>query len=249
MSVTNKPAIEAYIGASGSGKGVSLNMRLDELQPRRLVIFDPRNEYARHAPAVARLADFLAMVKAAGKTGPLRVRFVPDGRIALGEAFAIICKAVFAAGNLCFLAEELSNVTRPSYAPPAWRLITSQGRHQGLHVLGAAQRPTMIDKDFLGNCTKVRVFMLGYDSDMQAMAKEVRSPYQALQDLFTSDNGVDGPGRVTDIQGLEYTRRTRTLERIDIHVDKRGPVLTRAPFVAPGTQEAAPKRSRARKAT
>ena len=248
MSVTNKPAIEAFIGASGSGKGVSINERLRELAPRRLILFDPRDEYGRWAPAVS---DPMAVVRALRKAGdgPVRLRYVPDGRFPLDGAFAVICRAVFQAGNLTFVAEELSNVTKPSYAPPAWRILSSQGRHKGLHILGAAQRPTMIDKDFLGNCTRVRVFMLGYDNDMKAMAKEVRAPVEELEALFTSDNGIEGDGKVTTIQGLEYQRRERKLERITIVVKKSGAKLTRAPFGADEPRKPAAKRRTAREAT
>jgi hypothetical protein len=238
MSVTNKPQIEAYIGASGSGKGVSINRRLAELAPKRLVIWDPRNEYAKHAPATGSVVELVTLLAKAGNGRAIKVRFVPDGRMPLAEAFAVICKAVFAAGNLVFVAEELSNVTKPSWAPPAWQMISSQGRHQGLHVLGAAQRPTMIDKDFLGNCTRVRVFMLGYDSDMVAMAKEVRAPLQDLKDLFTSEEGG-----TTTINGLEYERRSRTLERVQIKVSARGATEKRTPFVA-ATPPKAPARRR-----
>lgn len=206
MSVTNKPQIEAFIGASGSGKGVSINRRLDALRPARLVIWDPRDEYGRHAAPVHTLSALLQAIGKAGKAGPLRVRYVPGGSLDLGKSFAIVCKAVFAAGALVFVAEELSDVTTPSWAPPAWRQISTQGRHRGLHVLGAAQRPTMIDKAFLGNCTHVRCFQLGYDSDIKAMSKELRAPESMVAGLVTEDT----PGGA-DIRFLQYERRTRAL--------------------------------------
>ena len=235
MSVTNKPQIEAYIGASGSGKGVSINARLRELQPARLVLWDPRNEYGKHARAVTSLALLVRDVGAAGKAGPIRVRFVPGGTIKLADAFDVVCKLVFACGNLVFVAEELSDVTTASHAPPAWRRITTQGRHAGLHVLGAAQRPTLIDKTFLANCTRVRCFQLGYESDIQTMAKEVRAPAELLAGLVTRDT----PGGA-DIRGLEYERRTRELWAVQIRVNSRGATETRAPIVSNTPKTARP---------
>ena len=244
MSVLNKPQIEAFIGASGSGKGVSINARLTELQPARLVIWDPRNEYGKQARPVTSLAILVRDLKAAGKAGPIRVRYVPGAAVSIADAFAIVCKAVFASGNLVFVAEELSDVTTASHAPPAWRRICTQGRHAGLHVMGAAQRPTLIDKTFLANCTRVRVFQLGYDNDMQTMAKEVRAPLDVLAALVTRDT----PGGA-DIRGLEYERRTRELFAISIKVNSRGAVETRMPFVAAAPQKVTAKPAATRRAT
>lgn len=170
MSVTNEPRIEAYIGASGSGKGVSINRRLAELKPARLLIWDPRNEYAKHAPAYTSLRELVAaFAKAGGK--PIKARFVAGDSLPLEQQFAVICRLAFEAGNLVFLAEELSDVTSASRAPPAWKKVITQGRHQALHIMGAAQRPALIDKTLLGNCTYVRCFTLRYDDDRRAMAK------------------------------------------------------------------------------
>lgn len=171
MSVKNEPQIEAYIGASGSGKGVSLNRRLAELQPARLLIWDPRDEYGKHAPRFTSLAALARYVAAAG-SGPFRARFVCEGK-GLRQAFGFVCRLAFDAGNLAFLAEELSDVTgaSPSATPDEWRKVITQGRHQGLIVLGAAQRPALIDKTLLGNCTLIRCFTLRYREDRRAMAQ------------------------------------------------------------------------------
>jgi len=243
VSVLNKPAIEAYIGASGSGKGVSINARLKELQPSRLIIWDPRNEYAKQARPIHSLQALVRDVRAAG-AGGFRLRYVPGAGVKLDTAFDVVCKVAFAAGNLTFVAEELSDVTSPGYAPPAWRRITTQGRHAGLHVLGAAQRPTLIDKTFLANCTRVRCFQLGYDDDIKTMAKETRADPALIGALVTRDT----PGGA-DIRGVEYERRTRELFTVQIKVNSRGAVETRAPYVAETPTAAAKKVPRKRGAT
>lgn len=185
MSVTNKPRIEAYIGGSGSGKGVSINRRLAELKPPRLLIWDPRNEYGKHATAVRKLAPLVQAVKKAG-AGSFKLRFVAGPELDLAEAFGMVCRLAFATGNCLFLAEELSDVTTAGRAPPAWRQVITQGRHQGLHVLGAAQRPALIDKTFLGNSTFIRCFTLRYAEDRKAMAAALdvrREQVDALQTI------------------------------------------------------------------
>lgn len=232
MSVTNKPAIEAYIGASGSGKGVSIAARLRELQPSRLVIWDPRNEYGQHARPLQSLATLVADVKRAG-SGPFRLRYVPGSTMKLADSFDVVCRTVFAAGNVVFVAEELSDVTTASHAPPAWRRITTQGRHAGLHILGASQRPTLIDKTFLANCTRVRCFQLGYDDDIEKMSKELRAPPNVVAGLVTRD--ITGGAL---IQALEYERRTRELWAVQIKVNSRGATEQRIPYVLQATKHA-----------
>jgi hypothetical protein len=184
VSATNRPRIEAYIGASGSGKGVSINRRLAELKPPRLLIWDPRNEYGKHAPAYDSLPYLVGAFKHA-KGGPVRARFVPGPGMKLEEAFGFVCRLAFQAGNLVFLAEELSDVTKPAHASAAWKQVITQGRHQALHVIGAAQRPALIDKTFLGNGTFIRCFTLRYANDRKAMAEALDVPLQAITELQT----------------------------------------------------------------
>lgn len=215
MSVTNKPAIEAYIGASGSGKGVSINARLKELQPSRLLIWDPRNEYGKWAPAYSRFSDLTgAFVHAKG--GPVRARFVPDGDAGLMELFGKVSKLAFAAGKLVFLAEELSDVTTASRAPAEWRRVITQGRHQGLHVIGAAQRPALIDKNFLGACTYIRCFTLRYADDRRNMAKSMDVDQASIDALETTEDGA----KVT-INYLEKDFREKVLQAGKITLRRR----------------------------
>ncbi len=201
--------IEAYIGASGSGKGVSINRRLAELKAAgmlsRLIVWDPRDEYGKWAPGHSSLPYLIGAIKHA-KGGPVRVRYVPGPHLDLAGAFAIVCRLAFEAGELVFLAEELSDVTRPSWAPPAWRQCITQGRHKGLHVLGAAQRPALIDKTFLANCTRVRCMALGYAEDRRTMARELDTTIAQVEGITARDG--DG---WAELQYLERDRRTREL--------------------------------------
>lgn len=188
MSVLNRPQIDAYIGASGSGKGVSINAALLELRPARLLIWDPRDEYGKHAPGFRSLP---ALVAAFGRAGakPIRARYVPGSAVKLADAFALVCALAFEAGALVFLAEELSDTTTASHAPAAWRRVITQGRHRGLHIIGAAQRPALIDKTFLGNATYIRCFTLRYRDDRAAMSRALDVPEARVQALQTVEAG------------------------------------------------------------
>lgn len=216
MAVTNRPKIEAYIGASGSGKGVSINRRLDEVKPARLLIWDPRNEYPKHAKGYTSLSDVVAQVKAA-KGGPFAVRYIPSEWVDMDQAFATMCALAFAAGNLLFLAEELSDVTKPSYAPAAWKKVITQGRHQGLHVIGAAQRPALVDKNFFGNCTYIRCFSLRYAEDRRAMGASMDVEQKRIDALMTTE-----AGNVTTINYIERDFREGLLQEGQIKLKRKG---------------------------
>jgi hypothetical protein len=217
MSTKNEPKIEAFIGASGSGKGVSINRRLAELKPERLLIWDPRDEYGKLAPAYSSLSQLVGAFKHA-KAGKIRARFVPAADVKkLADPFAFVCQLAFKAGNIVFLAEELSDVTTASHAPAAWRQVITQGRHQGLHVMGAAQRPAVIDKTFLGNCTYIRCFGLRYREDRRAMAAALDVPEADVTALKTTKT----PGAVT-INFIERDFREDVLRKGQIKLRVSG---------------------------
>jgi hypothetical protein len=245
MSVQSKPQIEAYIGMTGSGKGVSIDRRLAELKRPRLLVWDPRDEYDSYARKVTSLVSLTDALRKAGRGG-FKLRFVPGGAMDLKQSFAVVCRLSFACGDMVYLAEELSDVTLPSWAPPAWKQIITQGRHRSLVVMGCAQRPALVDKNFLGNATVIRVFMLGDDNDIKTMAKTVRAPESVVADLTTTEHDDD---KGADIQFLEYTRRTRTLLAGEMTV-RQGRGITRyetRPFVVGEPQKpAAPVRKKRR---
>lgn len=216
MAVTNRPRIEAYIGASGSGKGVSINARLAELKPARLIIWDPRNEYGAHARRFDNLRDLVGAWRQAGGSGSLRTRYVAGPSLPLPEAFGIVCALAFSVGECTLLAEELSDVTTASRAPPAWRRAITQGRHVGLHIIGAAQRPALIDKTFLGNSTYIRCFTLRYREDRRAMAAALDVDEQRVAELAT----VETPTGVA-IGYIERDFREGTLQNGTLKLRRR----------------------------
>ena len=162
MAVSNDAKIWAVIGASGQGKGVWIKQQLRAMAPPRLVAWDFMNEYGDFAAPVATLKGLQTAMLAAGAAGPLRMRYVPRGagEKALRKEFETVCELVYAWGNCTFIAEELANVTTPGWAPGAWRKMTTSGRHAGIHIIGATQTPTLVDKTFLGNCSLVHVCAL-----------------------------------------------------------------------------------------
>lgn len=167
--VKRHAAIEAYIGASGSGKSRSMRARVQAANPRRMVIWDPMDEYAEIAP---RMGSLVATFQAAAQG--YRARYVPAGGPPYKTQFSAFCAAAYAlggkVGELWVIVEELADVTGPSYAPGHWARMTRSGRHQGLTILAATQRPATVDKSFLGNASMVRCFRLNWATDVKVMA-------------------------------------------------------------------------------
>lgn len=186
MAASNEAQIWGVIAASGSGKGLWIKQELRRLRPARLVIWDYKLEYAEFAPQLVQGIEPLRQLLIKAKRGPLRVRYKcklgTTGKQTMTE-FEAVCRLVQAWQNCTFLAEELSNVTTPSWAPAAWREMTTGGRHEGVHIIGVAQNPALIDKTFLSNCTLIHVGPLREHRHRQAVARSMDVPLQRITDL------------------------------------------------------------------
>lgn len=201
MDNSNRPDIRAYIGATGSGKGVSIREHLQSEKPTRLLVWDPLGEYGQFvSKTTGKLAELIPAMKAPA----FRLAYWPGNDPAkFRDRFAAFCEAAFAAGNCTVLVEELADVTSPSWAPGWWRYCTTKGRHRGLRIVAASQRPAQVDKDFLGSCTYIRCFTLRYKPDRQAMASSMDVDLSEIAALTTVE-----AGNVTTINYLERDFRT-----------------------------------------
>lgn len=211
---SNRPDIRAYIGATGSGKGVSVRDHLAADKPRRLLVWDPLGEYGSFVTVTTgELADLAR--RAIPPT--FRVAYWPgNDPTKYAERFALFCRIAFAAGDCTMLVEELADVTGPSYAPPAWRRCTTQGRHRGLRIIAASQRPAQVDKQFLGGCTYIRCFTLRYPADRAAMAACMDVPLSEIASLVTVEKG-----NVTTINFIERDFREQKSNRGSIKKTRR----------------------------
>lgn len=185
MAADADAAIWGVMAASGTGKGVWLKGQLRELKPKRLVIWDFKKEYQEFAPLVPKLADVRRRMVAAGGEGPAAIAYRPRsfGDKAMRAEFEALCSLVQAWENCTFIAEELSNVTMPSWAPPAWRMMSSGGRHERIHIIGVSQNPASIDKMFLSNCTLIHVGPLHEEAHRNAVEKSMDVAPGSLADL------------------------------------------------------------------
>lgn len=183
----NRASIHAVIGASGTGKSSYIKQELLR-NYAQLIVWSPledTDDYASFCGGVVvrKITDLIAQVKA----GAAAIVYWPAAGSdkELKAQFDLFCRVVFECRGAHVLVEELSQVTMPSWAPPAWKKLSTAGRHRGLTLIGVSQRPANIDKDFLGNCTEVRCYRVNYDADAKVMADSL-----GLQDTFEPT----GPG-------------------------------------------------------
>jgi len=179
--------IRAFVGATGSGKGVGIRQHLKESKPARLIVFDPMHEYSDIG---GRVVVTVKEVIAAMKKPAFKVVWQPDDDTDYESKkfkadFALFCKAAFLVGDLMMLVEELELVTKATWAPAAWRNCTKRGRHQGLQILAATQRPADADKAFWSSCTYIRCHALRETGDGERMAKVLKVTYEQIDKLQT----------------------------------------------------------------
>lgn len=187
MHQIKRADIRAFVGATGSGKGVGIREHLKREKPARLIVFDPMHEYSDIATPVATVAQVINAMK----RPTFRVVWQPDDDTdfdgkAFKAQFVLFCKAAFLAGDLMMLVEELELVTRATWAPAAWRNCTKRGRHQGLQIMAATQRPADADKAFWSSCTYIRCHALRETEDGQRMARVLKVPYEQIDALKTT---------------------------------------------------------------
>lgn len=178
--------IRAFVGTTGSGKGVGINAHMKKLKPTRLIVFDPLKEYAHMGTVVVTVRQLIAAMK----NPAFELIWQPDDDTdfeskKFKSEFVLFCKAAFIAGNLVMLVEELELVTKATWAPAAWRMCTKRGRHQRLIILAATQRPADADKAFWSSCTYIRCHALRETGDKDRMARVLDVTYEQINGLKT----------------------------------------------------------------
>jgi DNA helicase HerA-like ATPase len=169
MAVTNKANIVAVMGGSGSGKSTFIKREIARLKPKRMIVFDVMHEYDALGQPV-KLCGELARL---AKQKAFKLIFQPNS-VNMQQQFDFVCKMAFELGDLVFVVEELNRVTQATKAPPYWQDCTSRGRHKGLMIYGASQRPASVDKDFFSNATKIRSGRLNFAADIKTLANVLK---------------------------------------------------------------------------
>lgn len=177
---TQLTAEHVYIcGNSGTGKSSAIKAELKN--HKRVLIFDPDDEYGAlrgfvRVTNTTQLIDILYANKIANK----KIAFVAEG----SKAFAFWCDAAFVWGDCLAVAEEIADVTTTSKAPPAWGRLIRRGRKYGVQIVAVTQRPAEADKTILANAAYIQCFALGRNLDRVAICKEINVDVKTLSSLI-----------------------------------------------------------------
>lgn len=161
-----RDSVTFVAGARGSGKSSWLKQYARGFG--RVIVWDPMREYgsALGVDTVRRPLDLVAL----RHTAPVLV-FAPE--LVSVEAFDFFSQVAWSRAAGLVVADELATVTHAGKASGWWGRLIREGRHKGIEVAGAAQRPAEIDKTIIGNATRLIVFRLGRLKDRALMAEEL----------------------------------------------------------------------------
>jgi hypothetical protein len=165
----NQAHIIAVVGASGNGKGLYVKSWLRKTRGP-ILVWSPLEATDNYAAViggavVTSIADLVAAIKAKKR----RLVYVPN-QSDIKAQFDRFCRVAWELTGWVIVVEELSRVTTPTWAPQAWKNLSTAGRHRGLTIIGTCQRPAQVDKDFFGNCSEIRCYAVGYVNDAKVMA-------------------------------------------------------------------------------
>lgn len=193
MAVNKRAAkadINGFLGASGSGKTTAVMNEIKARKFKRLLVWDKKGEFAAegYGQPIRSMKAVFALLRKAGARGGFQICYIPRGDFKTQQKqFDLLCQVAFAVKNLAFVAEELSDVTSASHAPDGWRQLTTQGRTEGVTIYGLSQSPAQIDKNFFGNCTRVRTGRLNFDNHIKTMANCMSCDGNEIRNLLAGE--------------------------------------------------------------
>lgn len=193
------------LARTGGGKTTFMLWLVEQLQPCRVIVFDPKEDWEDGAFGVR--AARTPVELAAAMHGPV-VHYIPASfeREQLEEA----CQIVWVTpGPYIWVIDELSELTSPSYCPEGLRLCVTQGRKKRKMVIGLTQRLAESHPVFRSQAEHVIVFTPPpVELDMKMIAGAIRREPGPLESELAQLHAEQG-----DYSHLWYVRPTDELRR------------------------------------
>lgn len=169
-------------GASGSGKSTYVKQAIKGA--RRLVVFDPLDEYGGLCKVKATTLEEVRRAMRADWRG-FTVAYCPPAG-AEPRSLSALCKLMMAAqlpykstgkgAGMTLVVEEM-NLSFPVHGGaqkcPGFAEVCSRGRHYGIAVYGLSQRIAEVSTRFRGNCTETVVLRQQGPRDLAAAADAI----------------------------------------------------------------------------
>jgi hypothetical protein len=167
----NAAAIYGIVGKSGSGKGLCVKGELIKRWRGAILVWSPIEDSDNYTEVIKGVVcRTIAEVVSAIQHGHKRVVLRAGESGDMKAQFDRFCRIAWELVGWMIVVEELSQVTKASWAPQSWKKLTTAGRHRGLTIIGVCQRPAQVDKDFFGNCSTIRCYKVGFMADAKSMA-------------------------------------------------------------------------------
>lgn len=182
-SLIKDAGCELVIGARGRGKSTKTKLLIKAL--KRVVVYDPMGEYARIDiyKRCGSIKEVMDALKRGWKRG-FKIAYVPVGDHA--QCLHDLCKLLMHVQKPYFdekdtrqmtlVVEEMNlsfPVTKLSPALYGMQMMTLQGRHYGINVIGVTQRPAEVSATYRGNCECIYVFGLAQGMDFKAVSDTI----------------------------------------------------------------------------
>ncbi len=172
------------VGATRSGK---THWTMQELNKhKRIIVWDIKHDLNEFKGFI-RCTDKKELIKVLfkNKNKPLKITF--SGK---ESDFDLWCKLAYTwakDGKCAIVADELSDVTTISKAPPAWGQIIRKVLCTGTDVYAITQRPAEIDKTTVGNATIFHVHRMSRAKDRKYISEEMDVKKQIIDELNDRD--------------------------------------------------------------
>ena len=208
MSKSNAGRIGVW-GASGSGKSAYVKQKIKTL--KRVVVFDPLDEYVPLRMKPCTTVEQVRQAMIANWKG-FRIAYMPPAGKeprALSQLSLLLLKAqegykAKGTGQGLTLVIEEMNLSFPIHGETKARgfaEICSRGRHYGIEVYGLSQRIAEVSTRFRGNCTQTIALRQQGPRDVQAAADALGVQKERVTGLLNlqylhGQNGIITKGEI-----------------------------------------------------
>lgn len=206
MSASSTAGRTGVWGASGTGKSTYVKKALKGR--KRLIVFDPMDEYGKLAKTKATTLEQVRQAMRANWSG-FTIRYVaPAGTEP--RTLSALCKLIMAAqmpykqtgrgSNITLVVEEM-NLSFPvaggAQKCQGFAEVCSRGRHFGISVFGLSQRIAEVSTRFRGNCDETIVLRQKGPIDNKAAANELGCAVSVVERLKNLEYIHEKQGELT----------------------------------------------------